>query len=139
MDVIKRTLPGTYGDSFFLNAEGRVCQRCCTPAEYLVRLEMLEINFGFAPRFIGVTATGQIITAQRFIEGDPATQREVDEFLSHSGFEPVKQPCWLWKKCRLGDDVEYWVGDARADNFIRAQSGLLPIDLRMWGVPISSA
>lgn len=136
VDVIKRTLPGTFGDLYFVNAEGRVCQRCCTPAGYLVRLAMLEINFGFAPRVVGVTGTGQIVTAQRFVEGDPATQDEVDEFLRRSGFEAVKRNCWLWKKSRAGHDVEYWVGDARADNFIKTRSGLVPIDLRMWSLPM---
>ena len=138
-EVIKRTLPGTYGDAYFLDAEGRIYQQCCTPAEYLLRLEMLRINFGFAPRAIGVTDTGQVITVQRFVEGEPASQEEVDEFLLLEGLERVKRNCWLWKKSDPVHGIEYWIGDARADNFIKTQSGFVPIDLRMWGLPMAAA
>jgi hypothetical protein len=31
---------------------------------------------------------------------------------------------------------EVWIGDARSDNFILAGSEVIPIDIRIWGVPI---
>lgn len=133
--VIKLTKLGIYGDSYYL-VDGRVHQRCCTPGDYLIRLAMLELTFGFAPKAVGVTKNGQIVTVQRFVEGDPPTQTEVDEFLSREGLEPVKQSCWLWKKNDPTNEVEYWIGDAREDNFVKTPHGIVPIDLRMWGVPL---
>lgn len=133
--VLKVTKPGIYGDSYYL-ADGRVHQRCCTPGDYLIRLGMLDLTFGFAPSPVGVTKAGQIVSVQRFVEGEPPAQREVDDFLLLEGLQPVKRSCWLWKKTDLVNGLEYWVGDARADNFVKTPHGLVPIDLRMWGVPI---
>lgn len=133
--VIKTTKVGIYGDSYYLIG-GRVYQRCCTPGDYLIRLLMLEHTFGFAPGPVGVTDRGQIVTVQRFVEGDPPTQQEVDEFLLEEGLEPVKQSCWLWKQKDPANEVEYWIGDARADNFVKTAHGMVPIDLRMWGVAV---
>ena len=93
------------------------------------------LTFGFAPRPVGLTKAGQIVSAQRFVEGEPPTQVEVDEFLLREGLEPVKRSCWLWKKKDPNNEVEYWIGDARDDNFVKTPRGIVPIDLRMWGVP----
>ena len=133
-EVIKLTKPGIYGDSYYL-VDGRVHQRCCTPGDYLIRLAMLQLTFGFAPRPVGLTKAGQIVSAQRFVAGEPPTQVEVDEFLLREGLEPVKRSCWLWKKKDPNNEVEYWIGDARDDNFVKTPRGIVPIDLRMWGVP----
>ena len=43
---------------------------------------------------------------------------------------PVRQRYWLWKKAY--DDFEMWVGDARADNFVQTDAGIVPIDIRLW-------
>ena len=75
------------------------------------------------------------MTLQRYIEGEPPTQDEVDEFLLRESFEPVKRSCWLWKKKDPSNEVEYWIGDARDDNFVKTPYGIVPIDLRMWGIP----
>lgn len=117
-EVVKLTKPGVYGDSY-----------------YLVRLAMLDDTFGFAPRAVGMTKAGQIVSRQRFVEGEPPTQEEVDEFLLREGLEPVKRSCWLWKKRDPNNELEYWIGDARDDNFVKTPHGIVPIDLRMWGVP----
>jgi hypothetical protein len=45
-----------------------------TPSDYLVRLMLLDMHFGFAPDAMGVTEAGQIVTRQKFVEGDPPTQ-----------------------------------------------------------------
>ena len=132
--VVKLTKPGVYGDSYYL-VDGRVHQRCCTPGDYLIRLAMLDLTFGFAPKPVGITKAGQIVSWQRFVEGEPPTQEEVDEFLLREGLEPVKRSCWLWKKNDPSNAVEYWIGDARDDNFVKTPHGIVPIDLRMWGVP----
>lgn len=131
--VVKLTKPGLYGDAYYL-VDGRVHQRCCTPGDYLIRLAMLDLTFAFAPNPVGVTKAGQIVTLQRFVEGVPPSQEEAEEFLSRVGFEPVKQSCWLWKKADPNNEVEYWIGDAREDNFVKTARGIVPIDLRMWGV-----
>ncbi len=31
----------------------------------------------------------------------------------------MKRSCWLWKKKHPKNDVEYWIGDARDDNFVK--------------------
>ena len=132
--VVKLTKLGLYGDSYYL-VDDRVHQRCCTPCDYMIRLSMLNLTFGFAPNPVGITKAGQIVTLQRFVEGEPPASVEVDEFLLLAGFEPVKRSCWLWKKRDLNNEVEYWIGDAREDNFVKTPHGIVPIDLRMWGVP----
>lgn len=132
--VVKLTKPGLYGDAYYL-VDGRVHQRCCTPGDYMIRISMLDLTFGFAPTPVGITKAGQIVTVQRFVEGEPPTLDEVEEFLLRERFEPVKRSCWLWKRKDPNNEVEYWIGDAREDNFVKTPHGIVPIDLRMWGVP----
>ena len=136
--VLKLTLPGIFGDSYFV-ADGRVNQRCCTPGDYLVRMGLLALVFDFAPKIVGVTASGQIVTLQKFVEGDCPTQEEADEFLRELRFEPVRQNCFLWKRAEAEDGFEYWIGDARDENFVKTASDIVPIDLRMWAVEIGEA
>ncbi|MEI9896190.1 MAG: hypothetical protein WDN28_20580 [Chthoniobacter sp.] len=83
-DVLKVTLPGVFGDFYFLK-DGLVNQRCCTPVEYLKRLDAIERTFGFSAVAVGATAEGQIVTVQKFIDGDPPTQEEVDAFCLGKG------------------------------------------------------
>jgi len=111
-----------------------VNQRRCTPVEYLMRLDAIERTFGFSATAVGATSEGQIVTIQKFIDGDPPTQEEVDAFLLGEGITPVKQQCWLWKKYDADFELEFWIGDARADNFVKTVNGMVPIDLRMWGI-----
>ncbi len=134
-EVLKLTRPGTYGDHYFLRND-RVHQQCSTPGEYFLRLQMLQDHFGFAPVACGITSEGQIVSRQKFVQGDPPTQDEVDDFLLAAAIEPVRRSCWLWKKADPESEVEYWIGDARADNFVKTSNGIVPIDLRMWGVGV---
>lgn len=85
---------------------------------------------------LGITSLGQFVTRQEFIEGELPTQDEVDIYLEGLGLEPVKRSCWVWKKVDADAGIERWIGDARADNFVKTASDLIPIDLRMWGVLI---
>lgn len=132
--VIKVTKPGLFGDSYYLE-DGRIHQRRCTPGDYLVRMEMIRRLFGFAPIPLGVTSEGQIVSKQKFVRGEPPTQVETDAFLMESGLEPVKQDCFVWKRVDSEGRFEWWVGDARDENFVKTENGIVPIDLRMWGVP----
>lgn len=131
-DVIKVTRPGTYGDLYYLE-NGRVAQSSTSPWEYLVRVRLVSKHFGLKWSAIGMTEVGQIVTRQRFIAGSPPTQAQVDEFLLNADLVPVRQQCWLWKHVAEGG-IERWIGDARADNFVLTENGLVPVDLRMWNV-----
>ncbi len=133
-EVVKITRLGTYGDYYEI-AEGRISQFDSTPAEYLLRLRWWEKLFSTAPRPLGITETGQIVSRQTFISGTQPVQAEVDRFLEDAGLESVRRSCWLWKKQDEGSQFDVWVGDARADNFVLTQSGIVPIDLRIWLVP----
>jgi hypothetical protein len=135
-EVVKVTLPGTYGDYYEIIDE-RINQFDSTPAEYLLRMRWWQKLFSSAPNPIGMTETGQIVSRQRFIQGDPdPLQREVDQFLIDAGAVAVMQSCWLWKKVDNESKIEIWIGDARSDNFVLAQDGMVPIDIRIWGVSI---
>jgi len=135
-EVVKITLPGTYGDYYEIVAD-RIWQFDSTPSEYLLRMRWWEKLFSTAPVPLGMTESGQIISRQKFIQGDPLPPQEmVDRFLSDAGAVAVKRSCWLWKKVEADSRVEIWIGDARADNFVSAAGEIIPIDIRIWGVPI---
>ena len=98
-----------------------------------------EKLFSSAPDPIGMTPTGQIVSRQRFIQGDPDPPQEaVDRFLFDAGATAVRQHCWLWKKADLESEIEIWIGDARSDNFVLTKDGMVPIDIRVWGVSLPS-
>lgn len=137
-EVVKVTLPGTYGD-YYKIIDGKIHQFDATPTEYLLRMRWWEKLFSTAPDPIGMTETGRIVSRQRFIQGDPdPPQKEVDQFLIDAGAVAVRQRCWLWKKADLESEIEIWIGDARADNFVLTEQGIIPIDIRIWRVPISN-
>jgi len=79
---------------------------------------------------LGLTQSGRIVSVQKYIAGKRPSQAEVDAFLEGSGMCDVKRKCWLWKKAY--PDFEIWIGDARDDNFVHTESGIVPIDIRMW-------
>jgi hypothetical protein len=97
-------------------------------------MHLTEKLFGFSPSPVGITQDGRIVSRQRFVSGDAATQNEVDEFLLEAGLIPARQSCWLWKVREAVNGLEEWVGDARSDNFVRTKEGIVPIDVRMWQV-----
>jgi hypothetical protein len=132
LSVIKLTLPGTYGESSYLNENGMIFQQSCWPLEYLIRMRLWEQLLGNAPVPLGITKSGQIVTRQDYITGELPTQTEVDAYLLQSGLEPVKQSRWLWKKNYADKGFAVWLGDARDDNFVLTNSGIVPIDVRMW-------
>jgi hypothetical protein len=133
--VFKATRPSLYGESYYLDAAGKINQRNCSPLDYLIRLRLWKKLFGSAPRDLGMTACGQIVSSQKFIAGkDPGnptpTQSDVDSFLIAAGLTAVRQEFWLWK--RSYEDFEIWLGDARSDNFVESRAGIVPIDIRLW-------
>lgn len=137
-EVVKITLPGTFGDYYEI-IDGKIHQFDSTPTEYLLRMRWWEKLFSTAPEPLGMTKTGQIVSRQKFILGDPdPPQEKVDQFLVEAGAVPVRQHCWLWKKSDADPEMEIWLGDVRSDNFVLTELGIVPIDIRIWGVPISS-
>lgn len=134
-NVLKATRPGIYGESYYLDAAGKVNQRNCSPLEYLIRLHLWKKLFAGDPRDLGITDRGQIVSVQKFITAkDPShpnpTQAAVDSFLIEAGMSAVKQRYWLWK--RTYPEFEIWLGDAREDNFVETNAGIVPIDIRLW-------
>ena len=129
---MKVTRKGTFGDYYEI-IDGRIHEFKSTPAEYLIRMRLIDSQFGFSQAPLGVTSDGNIVSRQKFVVGDPPSQEEVDAFLENAGLQPVKKQCWLWKGEKI-DGLEPWVGDARADNFVKTPAGIIPIDLRMWQV-----
>jgi hypothetical protein len=136
-EVVKITLPGTYGDYYEI-IDNRISQYDSTPEEYLLRMDWWEKLFSTAPVPLGMTESGQMVSRQMFILGDSdPPQERVDRFLVEAGLIPVRQSCWLWKKVDAEAQIEVWIGDARSDNFVLANGEIIPIDIRIWGVPIS--
>lgn len=131
--VLKLTFPGRFGEFYYLDG-GRVNERRCTPLEYLIRVRLVGKFFGFSSSALGITDTNRMVSIQRFVTGDIATQEEVDSFLTDSGFTAVKKNCWLWNTEEINGShiFKIWIGDARSDNFVKTPFGLIPIDLRMW-------
>jgi hypothetical protein len=129
--IFKITLPGTYGDFYYL-VNDKVHQEKCTPLEYLVRLHLWKKLFRVSPSTIGMTKLGNIVSKQDFITGEPPTQKEVDLFLRESGLIPVKANCFIWKKEKVYSGLEIWIGDTRDENFVKTESGIVPIDIRLW-------
>jgi hypothetical protein len=127
--VYKHTLPGTFGDTYFI-VNGRVHQRRCLPSDYLARLHLWQKVFGPPPIALGITASGQFVTEQRFVTGDVPSQQEVDDYLWAEGLVDVKRQCFVWRKTVLGSDI--WVGDTRDENFVKTANGIVPIDVRLW-------
>jgi hypothetical protein len=135
-EVVKITRPCTYGDYYEI-IDGRINQFDSTPAEYLLRMRWWEKLFSSAPDPIGMTEDGRILCRQKFIVGDANPPQEtVDQFLIDAGVTAVNQSCWIWKKVGEETGLEVWIGDARSDNFVLSDMGIIPIDIRVWGVPV---
>ncbi len=130
-DVIKFTKPGIFGEFYEIIA-GRITQFKSTPLEYLWRLMIWEKLFGCAPVPIGVTESGQVVSRQRFVLGSCPTQDAVNEFLTRAGLTPVRMENFLWKSTDPESSLEGWIGDTRDENFVQTESGIIPIDLRLW-------
>ncbi len=128
--VFKAIRPNIFGEAYYLDADGRINQKNCSPLEYLIRLRLWKKLFQSAPRDLGMSDQGQIVSSHKFITGTKPAQESVDLFLTEAGLSPVRQKYWLWKK--VYPDFEIWVGDARDDNFVETAKGIVPIDIRVW-------
>lgn len=129
-NVYKRTITGVFGETYHLDQEGKIFQQKAFPDGYLVRMRFWHKLFPGAPTPLGVTALGEIVSAQPFVSGNIPTQESVDRFLEESGFKAVKKHCFLWKQSSTAFPI--WLGDTRDENFVETDAGIVPIDIRVW-------
>jgi hypothetical protein len=138
--AVKRTWPGVYGQ-IPVPANGGLGRRNATPSEYLRRMALHIEVFSSDLRLEGVTISdkpsmiigqpsGQpsIVISQRWYQKDGvATNEAIHAYLVEEGFRPVPSSYFGWYRPEDGVVIV----DAKPDNFIRSNEGLLPIDLQM--------
>jgi hypothetical protein len=135
--AVKRTYAGTFG----ITNDPKGSQKHATPLFYLRRLELMNRVFSSDLRFEGIIlgksliigATGDhpcMVISQPWHraanENAPhPSDDEVKEFMEALNFREVKGSYYGW----IRDRDQIAVGDARRDNFIRTENGVVPIDL----------
>jgi hypothetical protein len=126
--TIKKTHPGTFVS--FPNELG--LRRTATPYFFLRRLELTNQVFASDLRLEGVTTGDKtsIVISQPWaypadLRNPLPSSAEIRGFMVSLGFEPVADSPIDW--FRKLDGIH--VSDARSDNFIKCQEGLVPIDL----------
>jgi len=138
--AVKRTWPGVYGQ-IPAPENGGLGRRNATPSEYLRRMALHIEVFSSDLRLEGVTISdkpsmiigqpsGQpsIVISQRLYKRDGvATNEDIHTYLVEEGFRPVPSSYFGWY--RPEDSIV--IVDAKPDNFICSDKGLLPIDLQM--------
>lgn len=140
--AVKRTWPGTYGN-VPREVTGRWIQSPATAAEYLHRLALqndlfaddLQLEGAMLSRgpsmIIGQPAGGiSLVSSQPWLRADDEdaphpSELEIVEFLRHQGFDPMIGSLFGWRHL----DEGIIILDAKPDNFIKTNSGILPIDL----------
>ena len=146
--AVKRTWPGFFGQVPVWKS-GRTDRIPATPLQYLdrQRLQNEVFNGGIVlegvcvsskPSMIIGEASGQpaFVISQPFIKAASRvsatpTESQIAAFLAEHGFESVPGSYFGWQ--RAGDGVV--ILDARRDNFILADEGVIPIDLQMAIIP----
>ncbi len=135
--AIKRTHAGTFGVADGKKGE----QGPATPMFYLRRLQLMNREFDSDLRFEGIIlkkslilfATGEhpcMVISQPWHR--PANKNfphpsgvEIKEFMESLGFAEVNGSYYGWFKA----EGKIKVVDARPDNFIKTENGVIPIDL----------
>jgi hypothetical protein len=145
--MVKRTYPGTFG----VTPDIKGNQKAATPLFYLHRLELMNRFFGSDIRMEGVQLgqspiiglTGEqpaIVTSQPAIrpmdiDHPHPSPAEIRDFMQTEGFRPKPSSYFGWE--RPDDGVT--VLDARPDNFIKSQKGVVPVDLVIDAPPLTTA
>jgi hypothetical protein len=135
--AVKRTHAGTFGVTSAQKGE----QGHATPMFYLRRLQLMNREFDSGIRLEGIMlakclligATGDqpcMVISQPWHrpanKNSPHPSRmEVKEFMESLGFAEVKGSYFGWLKA----ERKIRVIDARPDNFIKTENGVIPIDL----------
>lgn len=146
--VVKTTWPGFYGQVPVWQ-DGKIGRAAALPSQYLERqlLQNEIFNSGIflegvmlsdTPSMIIGEPTGQpsFVISQPFIKAlNPVApgpdESQIAAFLATHGFESVPGSYFGWQ--RAADGVV--ILDARRDNFILSEEGVIPIDLQMAVVP----
>lgn len=126
-------LKATWPDHFGMQVVHRSNEEpAASPIDYLERWMWHNRLFGDTVEFIGALDTAQglrLIIRQPAIEGEPATEEEIDTFFSSTG----------WRRFVIDDNIAYFdaeqkivISDTHRGNIIATEDGLLlPIDLRV--------
>lgn len=142
--VIKRTWAGVYGQVPAWLGE-TLARHPATPSEYLIRQALQNETFGSEICFEGVNVSDKpsmllfhppgepsFVVSQPFlVAADPTnaspTIEQVAAFMQSEGFVEVPGSYFGW--VRPADGIA--VVDAKPDNFILTEEGVVPIDLQM--------
>lgn len=142
--VVKWTYPGTFGHSPTKTYSG-VGREPASPLQYLQRIRWQNSIFGDDIKVLGFQMFGDkefmgrpgglsIVTSQPYIKAaDPKnpnpSHKEIEDYMASLGFEPVTL---------AGAEMMAWtrsdgtiVSDARPDNFVNTDKGVVPIDLQV--------
>lgn len=147
--AIKRTWPGVFGQIPAQSSQpSSLSQDQADLAAYLLRMALHIALFGSDLRFLGITisdglgmligqAPGQpsaVISQQWIQAANPAlphpSLEQIADFMESKGFHPVVKSFYGWLR---PDGVA--VIDAKPDNFILSENGVVPIDLQIAPVP----
>ena len=138
--VVKSTWPGVYGQIPVPN-QGKLDRRNARPSEYLQRMSLqievfgsdllLEgVNISDKPSMVLFQPAGQpsfVISQPWYDKRGVASNERIQSFLTEEGFKEVPGSYFGW--FRPEDGVV--IVDAKPDNFIQTEAGLVPIDLQM--------
>lgn len=147
--AIKRTWPGVFGQIPSQTSQpSALAQDHADLSAYLLRMALHIALFGSDLRFLGITFSegpgmliGQTpgqpsaVVSQQWIQAEnPAlphpSLEEIADFMESKGFSPVRKSFFGWIR---KDGIA--VIDAKPDNFIITENGVVPIDLQIAAVP----
>ena len=135
--AVKRTYAGTFG----VTNDPKGKQHAATPIFYLRRLRLMNRIFNSDLRLEGITFGRSLIIGEKddlpcmvisqpwhrgVDENDPhPSSQEIKTFMESLGFSEMKGAYFGWFKA----DEKISIIDARPDNFIKNENGIIPIDL----------
>lgn len=132
--VTKATRQNRFGNTI-TNWSGAT--RSATPLEYLRRIILQNLVFGDDTRLEGVHAAPsepfKIVTSQTFIHGYHPSLPEISSYMRNLGFKPVSRK--FSNKMWTHDLENLVVVDAKEENFLKSQDGVVPIDLVITRLP----
>ena len=127
--VVKITYPGLFGLRVVYRQDE---SRHCTPLEYFERWQLHCEMFGDDAEFLGVVKTSEglrTVIRQKLIEGEPASDEEIDQFFRGNEWLPFR---WNNNLAYFDEAREVVVSDTHPGNLVKMPDGkLAPIDLRV--------
>jgi hypothetical protein len=138
--AVKRTWPGFYGQ-VPVPGDGKLDRTNAAPSEYLRRMALQIAVFRSDLRLEGVSVSdkpsmilGQpagepsmVISQPWFEKHDAPSLTDIAAYLRADGFLPAPHSYFGWYRPEDGVVIV----DAKPDNFIQTEAGLVPIDLQM--------